>query len=107
MSKVNKIKNAVIRQEVSPRGGGVEIRLDDWGYPEAKMTAYQNYLGGGMLGKVCSDCTILDYKDIERLNGLSEELKKFYLELSNSFYYDDEWASVSYEQNQLRNVSAY
>jgi hypothetical protein len=59
MSSVDKIANAVVRQEVSPRGGGVEIRLDDWGYPHHKMTAYQNYLGGGMLGKVCSDCTVV------------------------------------------------
>mgnify|MGYP003134985326 FL=1 len=107
MSSAEAIANAVIRQEVSPRGGGIEIWLDEWGYPGHKMSAYQNYLGGGMLGKVCSDCTIIDYKDIERLNELSEELKKFYHKLSNSFYDDDEWASASYEQNQKRNVSAY
>jgi len=105
--RVKRIEQSIIRKEVSPRGGGIEIDLKKWGYPNGKMTAYQNYLGGGMLGKVCSDCTIIDYKDIERLNELSEELKKFYHKLSNSFYDDDEWASASYEQNQKRNVSAY
>ena len=105
--RVKRIEQSIIRQQVSPRGGGIEIDLKKWGYPNEKMTAYQNYLGGGMLGKVCSDCTILDYKNIERLNELSEELKKFYHKLSNSFYEHDKWASASYEQNQLRNVSAY
>ena len=107
MSSVDKIANAVVRQEVSPRGGGVEIRLDDWGYPHHKMTAYQNYLGGGMLGKVCSDCTVINYKEIECLNGLSVMLKTYYHKMTNGFYDDDEWASASYEQNQNRNVSAY
>ena len=62
---------------------------------------------GGMLGKVCSDCTVVDYKEIECLNGLSVMLKTYYHKMTNSFYDDDEWASASYEQNQNRNVSAY
>ena len=62
MSSAEKIANAVVRQEVSPRGGGVEIRLDDWGYPHHKMTAYQNYLGGGMLGKVVVTAQLLTTK---------------------------------------------
>ena len=107
MSRIERIANAVVRQEVSPRGGGVEIRLDDWGYPHQKMTAYQNYLGGGMLGKVCSDCTVVDYKEIECLNELSEELKLYYHNMTCSFYDHPMLQALSYIQNQKRDVSAY
>ena len=47
--RVKRIEQSIIRQQVSPRGGGIEIDLKKWGYPNGKMTAYQNYLGGGML----------------------------------------------------------
>tara|TARA_R100000329_G_scaffold144439_1_gene129189 strand:+ start:1389 stop:1712 length:324 start_codon:yes stop_codon:yes gene_type:complete len=107
MSSAEKIANAVVRQEVSPRGGGVEIRLDDWGYPHHKMTAYQNYLGGGMLGKVCSDCTVVDYKEIECLNALSVQLKMYYHNMTNGFYDHPMLQTLSYKQNQKRSVSAY
>ena len=53
--RVKRIEQSIIRKEVSPRGGGIEIALKKWGYPNGKMTAYQNYLGGGMLGRVDGD----------------------------------------------------
>ncbi|MCP3699494.1 MAG: hypothetical protein GY920_13220, partial [Aliivibrio sp.] len=51
-----KQKFEILRESISPRGGGVEISLDNFGYPGEKMTAYQNYLGGGMLGSIGNDC---------------------------------------------------
>ena len=54
----------VLRQQVSTRGGGVEIDLTPFGYKYMKMTAYQNYLGGGMLGSINNDCTLRDWKMI-------------------------------------------
>jgi len=53
-----------LRISVTTRGGGVEINLDSLGYPNGKMTAYQNYLGGGMLGAVAGDCTVKDWRKI-------------------------------------------
>lgn len=108
------IKSAVIRQEVSPRGGGIEISLADWGYPNGKMTAYQNYLGGGLLGRVDGDCNVPDWKNIGkksfqpcRLNELNEKLKRYYHNLTNEYYSDDKWAYASYEDNQKRQSHAY
>ena len=72
--RVKRIEQSIIRKEVGPRGGGIEIDLKKWGYPNGKMTAYQNYLGGGLLGRVDGDCNVPDWKSIARLNELNEKL---------------------------------
>ena len=105
--RVKRIEQSIIRKEVSPRGGGIEIDLKKWGYPNGKMTAYQNYLGGGMLGRVDGDCNVPDWKSIDRLNALNEKLKRYYHNLTNGFHADCFWSSCSYEDNQKRQASAY
>ena len=87
-----------LRTEITGRGGGIEIDLSGLGYPDAKMTAYQNYLGGGMLGRVANACTISGFGDDETLSEIAEELRKYFHSLTNPD--EDEWESVSYEQNQ-------
>ena len=116
-----RIEKAIIREELSYRGGGIEIDLTPFGYDNENMTAYQNYLGGGMLGKICNDCTIDNWEKKggyyeERtmpmimkygnyaLEEIAEELSKCMHELTN---HDDEWESESYEDNQNKAVSAY
>lgn len=42
----------VLRVKVTERGGGIEIDLGPEGYDNHRMTAYQNYLGGGILGSI-------------------------------------------------------
>ncbi len=93
-----------LRKEVSHRGGGIEISLDGLGFADEKMTAYQNYLGGGMLGKVASDCTVKDWRTNVQLQEISEQLKKYYFNLTNP---EDEFSTQSYEQNQNLGISAY
>ena len=97
-----------LRLKVSERGGGIEISLDTLGYPNGKMTAYQNYLGGGMLGKVCNDCNIgrnNSWREDEKLVEIGMELKKYFHSLTNP---DEEyWEHQSFEQNQNMPVSAY
>jgi len=99
-----------IRKKITSRGGGIEIDLTSLGYPGEKMTAYQNYLGGGMLGAVCSDCTVHHkYKFIEEsmasdLDRISTQLKAYFHSLTNPV---DCWESTSFEQNQSLPVSAY
>ena len=47
----------IIRIDVSRRGGGVEVDVSEL-FPEhenARVTAYQNYLVGGMLGRIMND----------------------------------------------------
>lgn len=116
-----KIERAVIRQSLSSRGGGIEIDLTPFGFEGEKMTAYQNYLGGGLLGAICNDCTIDNWEKkggyyeertmpmIMRygnyaLEEIAEELRRYMHELTNP---NDEWESQSFEQNQNLPSSAY
>lgn len=95
----------IIRKKLSSRGGGIEIALDNFGYEGEKMTAYQNYLGGGMLGSIGSDCTISFWGEDNKLVEVSENLKKHFHNLTNPE--DDEWASATFEEVQGRPLRAY
>jgi len=47
------IKENTLRCEVSYRGGGIEIDAEEFlGIDGARVSVYQNYLGGGLLGSV-------------------------------------------------------
>tara|TARA_R110000796_G_scaffold87024_1_gene188091 strand:+ start:362 stop:667 length:306 start_codon:yes stop_codon:yes gene_type:complete len=98
-------EDITLRVDASSRGGGIEIDLTSLGYTGHKMTAYQNYLGGGMLGSIGSDCTISDYRSYADLRDISENLKQYFHSLTN--HVEDEWESASYEENQRRPSSAY
>lgn len=104
-------ESITLRQEITSRGGGVEISLDTFGFEGEKMSAYQNYLGGGMLGKVCSNDTIraknsfVEESVCRELDEIAEELRKYFFNLTNPDA--EEWESQSYEQNQNMPVSAY
>jgi hypothetical protein len=103
-------ENIVLRQEISSRGGGVEIDLTSLGFEGEKMSAYQNYLGGGMLGcvrvndTVRANNSIVEENDTKKLDQIGEELKRYFFNLTNP---DSEWESQSYEQNQKMPVSGY
>lgn len=88
----------ITRQQVSSRGGGVEISLDHLGYQGGRMVAYQNYLGGGLLGAVQGDCNVRGWKSNKSLSELNEQLKEYFHNLTNP--HDAEWEDMSYEQNQ-------
>ena len=104
-------EDVTLRQEVSSRGGGVEIDLTAFGFKGEKMSAYQNYLGGGMLAKVCANNTIESFnkpctdKQREKLSKIEEDLKRYYHSLTNPE--DSEWEGRTYEQNQNMPESAY
>lgn len=98
-------EDITLRVEASHRGGGIEIDLTSLGYEGEMMTAYQNYLGGGMLGSIGSDCTISDFRSHDDLVDISEKLKRYFHSLTN--HVEDEWESASYEENQRRPSSAY
>lgn len=104
-----------IRCEVSHRGGGIEIDATKYlgeKYP-LRMTAYQNYLGGGMTGAVAGSIEgrLRDYpKSIQdKALKLNEALKHYFYCLSNEEVANwDEWAvSPNFEAQQSRPVSAY
>lgn len=98
-----------LRQEISSRGGGIEIDLTSLGYPGEKMTAYQNYLGGGMLGKICSSCTMdhisfIELSAAKELDEIKDQLKRYFHSITN---HEDEFESMTFEQNQKMPASAY
>lgn len=109
------IEQNTLRLEANGRGGGVEIDLRDLLKISANddndylMSAYQNYLGGGMLGSVQSDCDF----DIAKLSKarqvkiakMADALKRYFHNLTN--HDDDKWESTTFEQGQNRPVSAY
>jgi hypothetical protein len=104
------IEDHTLRLEASYRGGGIEIDAEDYIKVEgALVSAYQNYLGGGLLGAVQSDNN-LDYNELtpiqqRRLERLSEALKEYYHNITNEGH--DEWSESDYESNQNRPASAY
>ncbi len=104
-----------IRLDYSHRGGGIEIDATAYlgeRYP-LRMTAYQNYLGGGMTGSVQGSIegALRDYpKTIQaKALKLNEALKQYFYGLTNDEVIDwDEWAaSPSFEAQQARPASAY
>lgn len=108
METIN-FEEITLRKEISSRGGGIEIDLTTLGYEGEKMSAYQNYLGGGMLGRVaCNDTIRAKHKIVEEslakeLDEIAEQLKKYYFNLTNP----EGWESQDYEQNQKMAISAY
>ena len=105
-----KIEKAVIRLVVSHRGGGVEIDLKPFGFKEgSKMSAYQNYLGGGMLGAIQSNHnlfrTSFTSEESKKLEKISLALKQFFHDQTN--HEGDEWEEATFEENQNRPTSAY
>lgn len=111
METLERIKSSILRQELSSRGGGIEIDLTPFGYEGERMAAYQNYLGGGMLGSVRLNDTIRRQTLIvndpvinKDLDEIGEELKKYFHSLTNP---DGEWESRSYEENQQMPEAAY
>lgn len=93
-----------LRQKVTTRGGGIEISLDTLGHEGEKMTAYQNYLGGGLLGAVTNDCTVKNWQDNKKLVKVAQELRKYFHSLTNP---EEGWENISFEQNQKMPISAY
>jgi len=116
MKYLKYIEENTIRCETSSRGGGIEIDLSDLlnggvtdKYDGYKMTAYQNYLGGGMLGRVCHDWNFtpeeLPRTKFDKVMQISRELKEYFHDLT---VHDGEWEFETFEHNQLtKPVSAY
>ena len=99
------IETHTTRLEASHRGGGIEIALDSLGIEGGRMSAYQNYLGGGMLGSIANDCNVEDWKQNKGLVDLANRLARHFHEITR--HSDDEWEDCDFEANQSRSASAY
>jgi len=107
-NKINQlIESSIIRERIEYRGGGVEIDLSLFGdeFKGEKMTAYQNYLGGGMLSRIENDCTRFDWECNSKLIEIAEVLAMYYHEKTNELH--DEWSATTFKQIQNRPLSAY
>jgi len=107
---LDKIKENVLRQELSHRGGGIEISLKAFGFrADDKMSAYQNYLGGGMLGRIQTNHNMglrtFTSAQETKIEAISTTLAWYMHSLTN--HEDDEWESATFEENQSRPSSAY
>jgi hypothetical protein len=97
-----------IRQSITPRGGGIEIDLTDLGFEGEKMTAYQDYLGGGMLGRIGATDTIrtstpfVEESICRKLDEISDKLKQHFFEKMFGEFDIDEFNSL-----QRRRLSGY
>ena len=100
-----KFKDITLRLECGHRGGGIEIDLTTLGYDGEKMSAYQNYLGGGMLGRIDNTCTIDFWEQDHKLNDIANELAEYFHSITN--HEENEWECATFEENQRRPKSAY
>jgi hypothetical protein len=84
--KATELKKYITRFEFTARGGGVEIDLTDLGYEHELLSAYQNYLGGGVLGSISNDCTVSHWTDDVILCELAELLRKYFADTTEQIY---------------------
>lgn len=89
------IAEHITREEYSYRGGGCELDLTAFGYEDEFLSAYQNYLGGGMLGGVGNSCTVEDWRKDEKLVKLAEKLSEYYQERMYEDEYIDEYNEIT------------
>ena len=89
------ITENVTREDFSCRGGGVELDLTEFGYEDELMSAYQNYLGGGIRGSVANSCTVEDWRMDEKLVRLAERLSEYYQERMEELEYIDEYNEMT------------
>lgn len=96
------ITENITREDFSYRGGGVELDLTAFGYEDELMSAYQNYLGGGIRGSVANSCTIEDWQMDDKLVRIADELREYYedrlheLELIDEYNEETTGRLVSY-----------
>ena len=90
------ISENITREDFSYRGGGCELDLSAYGYEDEFLSAYQNYLGGGMLGGISNSCTVEDWQMDERLVRLAESLSEYYEGRMRELEYIDEYNEITY-----------
>jgi hypothetical protein len=89
------IAENITREDFSSRGGGVELDLTAFGYEDEYLSAYQNYLGGGMLGGVGNSCTVEDWRMDEKLVRLAEKLTDYYENRMRELEYIDGYNEIT------------
>lgn len=89
------IADHITREEYSYRGGGCELDLTEFGYEDELLSAYQNYLGGGMLGSIGNSCTVENWRQDETLVKLAAELREYYQNQMYEYECIDEYNEIT------------
>lgn len=89
------IAEYITREEYSHRGGGCELDLTAFGYEDEFLSAYQNYLGGGLLGGVGNSCTVKDWRKDEKLVKLAGMLRDYFQERMFEYECIDEYNNIT------------
>lgn len=89
------IEDHITREEYSYRGGGCELDLTEFGYEDELLSAYQNYLGGGLLGSIGNSCTVENWRQDETLVKLAAELREYYQNQMYEYECIDEYNEVT------------
>ena len=109
-SITEKIESSILRKKISSNGGGIEIDLTPFGFKGQKMAAYQNYLGGGLLGRIMVNDTIrretltTTEANAKKLDKIGMDLMKYFHSLTNP---DTEFEGMTFEKNQKMPISGY
>lgn len=90
-----KISENITREKYGHRGGGCELDLTEYGYEDEFLSAYQNYLGGGVLGSVGNSCTVEGWQNDPKLFELARQLREYLWERMNDYGYLDEYNEVT------------
>ncbi len=89
------IAEHITREEYSHRGGGCELDLTAFGYEDEFLSAYQNYLGGGMLGSIGNSCTVEDWRQDDKLIKLADELREYYRDRMHEYECIDDYNEMT------------
>lgn len=105
------IEPNIIRIDASRRGGGVEVDVSAL-FPEhenPRVTAYQNYLGGGMLGRIMNDANFEPTENERELfDAVLDATARYFHEVTNAEAEDyDEWAAGTFDEVQSRPTSGF
>ena len=90
-----KISENITREKYGHRGGGCELDLTEYGYEDEFLSAYQNYLGGGLLGSIGNSCTVEDWRADEKLIKLATKLREYYQTRMYEFGCIDEYNEMT------------
>ena len=90
-----KICENITREKFSERGVGCELDLTEFGYEDEFLSAYQNYLGGGLLGSVGNSCTVEGWQQDKKLVKLASELRAYYTDRMYKYGCIDEYNEIT------------
>ena len=102
------VEGNITRENITSRGGGIEINCAPMGWDGVKVSAYVNYLGGELFGKIANSCNNPTlFRESEGLQDIAREARYILHEKIFGGGSDAGAPYNTYKQMQKRNISAY